>query len=79
MSRYIDIDDERNCFIGMDGDYEKYNIEPDVLKEAIDLVRCKDCERGDASRLKGGRVVCQEYDVYMYEDDYCSGGCRRES
>lgn len=28
MSRLIDIDDERNCYIGMDGEYEQWNIAP---------------------------------------------------
>ena len=34
MSRYIDIDDDRNCYCGMDGEYEKYNIHPNVLEES---------------------------------------------
>lgn len=32
--RLIDIDDDRNCYIGSDGEYERYNIDPDVLAEA---------------------------------------------
>lgn len=31
MMRLINIDDYRNCYIGMDGEYEKYNIDPEVL------------------------------------------------
>lgn len=34
MSRLIDIDDPRNCYIGMDGEYETYNIDPNVIAEA---------------------------------------------
>ena len=34
MSRWIDIDDDRNCYIGNDGEYERWNIDPDVLNEA---------------------------------------------
>ena len=34
MSRLIDLDDDRNCYIGMDGEYERWNIDPDVLEEA---------------------------------------------
>lgn len=32
--RLINIDDDRNCYIGNDGEYEKYNIALDVLAEA---------------------------------------------
>jgi len=32
--RLIDVDDDRNCYIGFDGEYEKWNIDPDVLAEA---------------------------------------------
>ena len=35
MSRYLDIDDDRNFYIGSHGEYEIYNIHPDVLAEAI--------------------------------------------
>jgi len=34
MSRLIDIDDDRNCYIGMDGEYEKWNIDPNVIADA---------------------------------------------
>ena len=44
MSRYIDIDDGRNCYIGNDGEYERYNIDPDVLDDAVEVIRCKDCK-----------------------------------
>lgn len=43
MSRYIDIDDDRNCYIAMDGEYEKWNIDPDILNEAKEITLCKDC------------------------------------
>ena len=42
MSRWIDIDDDRNCYIGNDGQYEKWNIDPDVLLE--DVTKCQVCE-----------------------------------
>jgi len=44
MSRCIDIDDGRNCYIGNDGEYERYNIDPDVLDDAVEVIRCKDCK-----------------------------------
>ena len=32
--RLIDIDDDRNCYCGECGEYERWNIDPDVLAEA---------------------------------------------
>ena len=32
--RLIDLDDNRNCYIGETGKYERWNIDPDVLAEA---------------------------------------------
>ena len=45
--RLIDIDDDRNCYIGFDGEYEKWNIDPDVLAEAktVEPQRWIPCER----------------------------------
>ena len=34
MSRLINIDDRRNYYIGMHGEYEQWNIDPNVLAEA---------------------------------------------
>lgn len=33
MSRIVDLDDERNVFCGCDGEYEKWNIDPDTIEE----------------------------------------------
>ncbi len=33
MSRLIDLDDDRNIFCGHDGEYEKWNIDPDAVEE----------------------------------------------
>lgn len=30
----IDIDDDRNCYCGECGEYERWNIDPDVIAEA---------------------------------------------
>ncbi len=43
MSKFIDIDDNRNCYIGNDGEYERYNIDPEVLEEAEIIIHCKQC------------------------------------
>ena len=55
MSRWIDIDDDRNCYIGMDGDYEKYNIDSDVLAEAF----------SDSPQIRVGRWVDTGVMAYM--------------
>ena len=34
MIRWIDIDDDRNCYIGTHGEYERWNIDTEVLAEA---------------------------------------------
>ena len=46
MAMYIDLYDSRNYYIGEDGEYQKWNINPKVIEEAADVVevvRCKDC------------------------------------
>lgn len=35
MDRWINIDDSRNCYCGSHGEYENFNIHPDVLDEEI--------------------------------------------
>lgn len=71
MSRWIDLDDDRNCYCGQDGEYEKYNIDPDVLNDCIDIIRCKDCRYYSEST-----VVCSRYG--LTDDDYCSWAERKE-
>ncbi len=34
MSRWIDIDDDRNCYIDTHGEYEQWNIDQEVLEDA---------------------------------------------
>lgn len=46
MAIYIELYDSRNYYIGEDGEYQKWNIDPRVIEEATDVVevvRCKDC------------------------------------
>lgn len=57
MSRLIDLDDYRNCYIGMDGEYEQWNIDPNVIAEAQAEPQWIPC----SERLpkQGQEVVCQ--------------------
>ena len=68
MPMLIDLDDDRNCYIGNDGEYERYNIDPDVIAEAVELVRCRDC-------LVHG--ICR-YELGLGADGFCSQGQRGE-
>ena len=52
MNRWIDIDDDRNCYIGNDGEYERWNIDPDVLDEAKPTVE-SERKRGRWNELDG--------------------------
>lgn len=36
MSRYVDLDDYSHCFCGHDGEYEKWNIDPDAVIPTIE-------------------------------------------
>lgn len=57
--RLINIDDDRNCYIGSDGEYEKWNIDLDVLNEATTKVggpdSCRNCNNHPSN---GGSGVC---------------------
>ncbi len=35
--RLIDLDDDRNCYCGECGEYERWNIDPDVLAESVSV------------------------------------------
>ncbi len=57
--RLIDIDDDRNCYIGSDGEYEKWNIDLDVLNEAITKVWIPDsCRNCNNHPVNGGSGIC---------------------
>lgn len=57
--RLINIDDDRNCYIGFDGEYEKWNIDPDVLAEATTKVWIPDsCRNCNNHPVNGGSGIC---------------------
>ena len=79
MSRLINIDDSRNCYIGMDGEYETWNIDPNVITEAQpEIVRCKDCKWSDISAM-GHLAVCNHARglVNPSPNSYCNFAERR--
>lgn len=73
MPRYINIDDDRNCYIGNDGEYERYNIDPDVLNDAVEVIRCKDCKHWDRTRkTRHGYHYCNMLGECFKDDFYCA-------
>lgn len=80
MSRLINIDDSRNCYIGMDGEYETWNIDPNVIAEAQpEIVRCKDCKYHSHDAGYGRDWCNRTSGVFRVKpDDFCSRVERRE-
>lgn len=91
MAMYIDLYDHRNCYIGEDGEYQKWNIDPEVIKEAADvveIVRCKDCKYYTPKhKTRFPELTFNSYcDIFAGEDmvgelkpnDFCSRGERVE-
>lgn len=68
--------------MGMDGyfllDDIKNLLEKQLTADVVEVVRCKDCEYGDALKNKGREVWCTLHDTCFGEDSYCSSGERKE-
>lgn len=52
------------------------NEQPTV--DAVEIVRCKDCEHRDENCCIDGDIYCDIVRGYMAQDDYCIYGERRE-
>lgn len=63
--RLIDLDDDRHCYVGNDGEYERWNIDPDAPTidpgkhgkwirggEGDDIWLCSECESIFNCRMK---------------------------
>lgn len=83
--RLIDLDDHIYC--GEDGNYERYNIDPNIPTiDAVPVVRCKDCMWYTIARLKKDgtddlrckRSYCILWDNYFKPDYFCASADRRE-
>ncbi len=46
--------------------------------EAIDVVRCKDCQHTDYSGCADGIAYCMEHSCYVNVNGFCSCGEREE-
>ena len=77
--KIINLDDDRNCFCGDDGDYEKWNIDHEAI---IEIIRCRDCKfryEEYNPQYNPQAIVCTYFEIDgMCEDDFCSKGEKRE-
>ena len=75
MSKWICVDDI--CIPSDENDWEELVAFADAIaeQEPIDIVRCRECKRSEAS-LNDGCVYCTQLMWTMNPDDFCSYGCR---
>ena len=74
--KLIDIDDDRNCYIGSDGEYEKWNIDLDVLSEGLRWIPSTEAEPEinheylvTVKNKRGERFVARDdYFIYGWDD-----------
>lgn len=84
MAMYIDLYDSRNYYIGEDGEYQKWNIDPRVIEEATDVVevvRCKNCvfweeHDGFGKCIEPTSVI--KSDVWLNPLFYCRAAVKRD-
>lgn len=70
--RMIDLDDSRHCFCGDMGEYENWNIDPDIPTiDAVEVVRCKDCKHRQEDTIFH-KLYCDGREVVA--DGYCWKG-----
>lgn len=78
MATWVDLDDDEVVYCGNRGEYENYNIPPEMLEHSVDavpVVRCGECKH----MMADGR--CFEFaddNIRPSVSDYCSRGERRE-
>lgn len=70
MRRLIDLDDYRNCYIGMDGEYEHWNIDPDVIAEAQAKPLTHKEQRIFLAAMGREEKVCEEVDRKYLREPY---------
>lgn len=84
MAMYVDLYDSRNCYIGEDGEYQKWNIDPKAIEEAADvveIVRCKNCVfweeyDGFGKCIEPTSVI--KSDVWLHPLFYCRAAVKRD-
>lgn len=54
----------------------KKAVEETTTIDAVEVVRCKDCEYNEGIPMPVGFLYCSRTDSVVKEDDYCSYGWR---
>ena len=47
--------------------------------DAVEVVRCKDCEHGQSYNMFGSRYCLKHNDVAVRDNDFCSYGERKDT
>lgn len=77
MAIWVDLDDDEVVYCGNRGEYENYNIPPEMIEHPADVVpviRCKDCARCSID------TVYHDYwcdGKKVWKDHYCGYAERR--
>ncbi len=75
--RLIDLDDHIYC--GEDGNYERYNIDPNIPTiDAVPVVRCRNCECWYPEE-DDEYGHCRKHDFWAPGNWFCADGERREN
>ena len=79
MTRLIDLDDDRHYYTGNMGDYENWNIDPEVpTVDAEPVIRCKDCAKCGTDDCAMRFEADDKFYQWNRADDYCSWAERKE-
>ena len=71
--KLIDLYDNRHCYVGNDGEYERWNIDPEVPTiDAVEVVRCKGCKHWWPSE-----EICDRKRTITSGMWFCADGERR--
>lgn len=80
MATWVDLDDDGVVYCGNRGEYENYNIPPEMVEHPVDavpVIRCKYCAHNNLPPTAGNALCSINYgmtDVY----GFCHRGERRE-
>ena len=71
MMNLVNLNDVRNCHIGDDGEYERWNIDPDaIIKSYKEIIQCYKCKYAS-----GDTRICEKFGHSpIGELDFCAWG-----
>ena len=47
--------------------------------DAVEVVRCKDCERGEPSLIRNGEILCEWWRCHTRCDGFCHMGVKKDA